>query len=129
MRRRLALAAVAALLVVGGAACGSDDDDEVAEDEPAASDTTGTEATTTVGLEAKDISFTPTELELEAGDAVIEVENTGQLLHNLTIEDLDIDQDVAGGESIEVPVSAEAGTYTFVCKYHVDQMTGTITVG
>lgn len=127
MRRRLALA-VAALLVAGGAACGSDDD-EVAEDEPATSATTGAEAATTVGLEAKDISFTPTELELEAGDAVIEVENTGQLLHNLTIEDLDIDEDVAGGESIEVPVSAEAGTYTFVCKYHVDQMTGTITVG
>ena len=122
MRRRLALAAVAALLVGGGAACGSDDDDEAAEDEPAVADAT------TVALEAADISFTPTELELEAGETVIELENTGQLLHNLTIEDLEVDEDVEGGRSIEVPVTAEAGTYTFVCKYHADQMTGTITV-
>lgn len=128
MRRRVALAIVV-LVLGGGAACGSDDDEESTGGDEPAGETTDETGGETVKITAADISFSPTEIQLEAGKTVVfEVENTGQLLHNLTIEELDVDGDVEGGKTVIAPATPEAGTYTFVCKYHPGQMTGTITV-
>lgn len=119
MRRPLALAA--ALLLAGSlAACGSDDDGE--EDAG-----TGGDAFTRV-VEAGDFAFEPTTLEIESGRAVtIELHNTDQVTHSLTIDDLDVDEVAEGGATVRARVSPEPGSYPFRCKFHA-QMTGTLTV-
>ena len=120
MRRPIALAAV--LFVVGSlVACGSDDD---GEDDAG----TGGDAFTRV-LQAADFSFDPTEIEVESGRAVtLQIDNSGEVLHNLSIGDLDVDVDAGPGESGRARITPEPGTYTFQCKYHPSQMQGTLTV-
>jgi plastocyanin len=73
-----------------------------------------------VELEADDFYFAPTVLQGSAGQTVtIELKNEGSAEHNLTIESLDIDQDVEPGESAEVEVTLpQTGTLEFFCKYH-----------
>ena len=120
MRRLLALAA--ALLLAGSvAACGSDDDGE--------QDAGTGGGTFTRVVTAADFSFDPTAIEAESGRAVtIEVNNTGSARHNLTIEELGVDEDVEAGATVRARVTPEPGTYTFRCKYHSARMQGTLTV-
>lgn len=119
--RRLIRLSIATLAVVALAGCASDDKGSDAQDVGAASGTT-------VKLEAVQFSFTPTELELDAGTSKLQVTNSDKVKHNITVDGLDVDRDVDGGSSIEVSVDAKAGTYPFHCEYHPDQMKGTITV-
>jgi len=58
----------------------------------------------------------------------IEVENEGDATHNLTIEGLDVDEDLQPGKTTDVSFDAEPGTYKFHCEYHPSKMKGTITV-
>ena len=120
MRRPLALAS-ALLLAAGLAACGSDDDG--GEDAG-----TGGSAFTRV-VKAADFSFDPVEISVASGRAVtLQLDNTGQVEHNLSIADLDVDVDAGPGESGRARLTAEPGTYTFQCKYHPSRMQGTLTV-
>lgn len=120
MRRLPALAAL--LLAAALAACGSDDDGG-AEDAG-----TGGDALTRV-LEAGDFRFEPAELEIASGRAVtVELHNTDEVEHNLTIGDLEVDRDVGPGATVRTRLTPEPGTYAFRCKYHPSQMTGTLTV-
>ncbi|HVM03835.1 MAG TPA: cupredoxin domain-containing protein [Acidimicrobiales bacterium] len=120
MRRPTALAA--ALFLAGSlVACGSDDDGE--EDAG-----TGGDAFTRV-VQAADFSFDPTEIEVESGRAVtLQIDNSGEVLHNLNIADLEVDVDAGPGESGRARITPEPGTYTFQCKYHPSRMQGTLTV-
>jgi plastocyanin len=120
MRRSSALASV--LLLVGSlAACGSDDDGE--EDAG-----TGGSAFTRV-VEAADFRFDPAEISVESGRAVtLQLDNTGDVEHNISIGELDVDVDAGPGESGRARITPEPGTYTFQCKYHPSQMQGTLTV-
>jgi plastocyanin len=121
VRRAFALPAVVitlALLLVG---CGGDDDDESSSDE--------TPSGPTETIEAKDFSFDPSEVRLEAGKEVtLVLDNQGDVEHNLTVEDLDVDKDAEPGETANAPVTPDAGSYDFHCEYHPDRMQGTITV-
>jgi plastocyanin len=64
----------------------------------------------------------------EAGSYTLR--NDGVALHNLTIEEAGLDIDLQPGESEEVDVDLDAGTYGMVCSYHVAQgMTGALVVG
>ncbi len=57
------------------------------------------------------------------------VTNDGAALHNLTIEEAGIDEDVQPGQSTTIDIDLEPGEYEMVCEYHVAQgMTGTLTV-
>lgn len=81
----------------------------------------GTEQVTgaTVSLEAGDSFFGPTCASgVPAGTVTLTVENTGRQLHNVTVADQGIDQDVAAGETITVQVEVGAAPQQFVCKYH-----------
>ena len=71
-------------------------------------------------LELDDDYFEPTVLEGEPGQVLtLELKNEGGSEHNLTISELDIDQDVEAGETANVEVTfPETGTLTFFCKYH-----------
>jgi plastocyanin len=56
--------------------------------------------------------------------------NDGVALHNLTIEEAALDIDLQPGESREIDIDLDAGTYGMVCSYHVAQgMTGAVVVG
>ena len=60
------------------------------------------------------------------------VRNEGRNLHNVTIAETEISEDVRPGKSFRLaPVGSrlEPGTYEIVCRYHVNLgMTGQITV-
>jgi plastocyanin len=107
--------AVVALL---GAACGGDSGDDGGAGGGGAAAT----------LTASNFAFDPTSLTAAAGGS-IDFTNEDDAEHNFTIEDLDIDEDAEGGDSITVDLGdAEAGTYDFFCKYHKDSMTGTLEI-
>lgn len=76
-----------------------------------------------VEVELDDDYFEPTVLEGKPGERVtLELKNEGGSEHNLTIEELKIDQDVEPGDEAEVEVTfPESGTLTFYCKYHRGQ--------
>lgn len=122
MPRRAALLATALLVALGGVACGSDDDEDEA--------TSGGEgATKTVAIKAADFAFDPKTIELKAGEKVtFVIDNGDQVDHNLTVDGLGVDQDVAPGRTAQADATAKAGTFAYFCEFHPAQMTGTITV-
>lgn len=67
-----------------------------------------------------------------APDRAFVIKNEGSNLHNVTIVETDISEDIQPGEKFELdPVGAELdpGTYHIVCRFHGDRgMTGEITV-
>ena len=71
-------------------------------------------------LEADDLYFEPTVLKGTAGQSItIEVANEGSALHNFSLTEQSISQDVKPDESIEVDVAfPDSGTLLFFCKYH-----------
>ncbi len=120
------VAAFAAVLLAGVvlAGCGSDDTGGTIAEPPAAD-------VRKVEVKAAEFAFNPTEIQLTAGEDVqFTVTNGDQVEHSLTIEGLGVDQDVEGGKSAEAPVTErlKAGTYNYECKYHPQQMKGTVTV-
>lgn len=56
---------------------------------------------------------------------------TAPLLHNLSLDEQEIDVDVLAGEQVAVTVTfPDTGTVTFYCKYHLDNgQAGVLTVG
>ena len=123
MRRAMALPAVVLALTLVLAGCGDDGNDDSSDN---ASDTP---SGPTKDLTAQDFAFDPTEITVEAGrEVTFVVDNKDSAEHNLTIADLDVDQDVEGGETANATVTPDAGSYQFHCKYHPDQMKGTVTV-
>jgi plastocyanin len=75
----------------------------------------------------KDFAFDPTTLDVSAGEHTITITNTGSVEHSFTLDDDSVSQDVEAGESATVTFDATE-TIGFHCKYHPDQMTGTLTV-
>jgi plastocyanin len=123
----IALGLVSIVLVAG---CGGDDGESseggtTTIGDVAANDhgTKDVSAESKVELELDDDYFEPTVLEGKPGERVtLELKNEGGSEHNLTIDELKIDQDVEPGEEAEVEVTfPESGTLTFFCKYHSDR--------
>jgi plastocyanin len=123
VRRLYALPALVLALTLVLAGCGDDNGDSSSDK---ASDTP---SGPTKDITAQDFKFDPTDITVEAGrEVTFVVDNKDSAEHNLTIEDLDVNKDVEGGEKINASVTPDAGSYQFHCKYHPDQMRGTITV-
>ena len=110
------LAAVVALMLTS-AACSSDDGGG-STDGGGAADMTVT---------AKDFEFDPSTIDVASGETTIEVTNTGAVEHSFTLDDDSVSQDIEPGESQTVTVNLTATT-GFHCKYHPEQMTGTLNV-
>jgi len=148
------LVLLACLTIIGGAtaACGDDDSGGSSE----GSTTTGSEAssgTTPVSLEgevndhgtetaegtapslsieADDYFFGPTFVQAEAGATItIEIANEGDATHTFTIDDLNIDETIDAGSSVEVEVTApDSGSLNFYCRFHRARgMQGAVFVG
>ena len=111
MRKVVLVVLVMAALAAG---CGGDDDDEVD------AGSQGDSSATTVELAAKDFEFDPATLDAEAGDTItVEVTNEGEAPHTFTVEELDIDEEIAPGESAQVEVTVpDSGGFEFVCRFH-----------
>jgi len=72
-----------------------------------------------VSIEAGDSFFAPTCVtDLPAGSITLTVRNSGRALHNVTVESLGIDEDVAAGQTITVTVRVGSSPLPFFCKYH-----------
>lgn len=74
-------------------------------------------------IEADDFYFKPTFIKATPGASVnIEVENEGDTSHTFTIEDLDVDEQVAVGQKSETTFTLpSSGVVNFVCTIHVGQ--------
>jgi plastocyanin len=109
----------AALCVALLPACGE-------EEEP------GSSVSQTAELEAFDYYFEPTSLQVELGSEVtIEFTNNGSVLHSFSAPDLDVEVEAGNGEEATVTFTApdQPGSFDFFCKYHADDMNGTISIG
>jgi len=126
MRVRMRLLAVLATVALLGAACGGDSGGD------AGTTTTPPDGGNGVGeaqaLTALDDEFNPADVTVDSG-GTIDFRNEGENVHNFSITEEDISQDVAAGQSTTVIIDLEAGTYEFVCVYHeAAGMTGNLTV-
>lgn len=85
-----------------------------------------------VTIRANEYEFDPTTIEADPGETIdLEFINEGDVHHTFTIEELDLDQDGASGETIAAAftVPVEDSTLVWVCRFHPSQMTGEIVVG
>lgn len=81
-----------------------------------------------VAVSAGDLFFDPAELHLRAGERVeLVVANDGAVDHNLTIQRLDVHQQLDVGETERITIEPDAGTYVYLCGYHT-KMRGTLVV-
>ena len=117
-KRLYVMLAAATALTLAGAACSSDDGG-------GSSDAGGGAADMTVTV--KDFEFDPSTIDVSSGETTIEITNTGAVEHSFTLDDDSVSQDIEPGESQTVTVDLTA-TAGFHCKYHPDQMTGTLQV-
>lgn len=129
MRKLLVPLLVAALVVAG---CGGDDDDgggeTAAADAPVEleGDVTNegtaeaTGDTAEVEVEVDDNYFSPTFIQASPGATVtVTLTNAGARPHTFTVDALGIDEELSGGDPVEVEVTVpESGATAFYCRFH-----------
>jgi plastocyanin len=83
-----------------------------------------------VKLVASDFKYDKASLSFKSGSQVkIEVSNSGNVQHNFTFEEANVNQDIGPGEDATVSFTAPAaGSFKFFCEYHPAKMTGTLTI-
>lgn len=116
--KRVLICAIAAIALLG--ACGEPEDDASGD------------VSHEVSLEAYDFYFEPTEFSFDLGERVtIDYINNGEATHSFTAPDLDIDIEADSAETTEFKFSVpdQPGIFDFYCKYHPDEMKGTISLG
>jgi plastocyanin len=126
--RRIAVLALVALLVPFAAACGGDED--------GGGDGNGDGAAAqTIEISASDFQFDPADLTADPGEITFMLTNDGEFPHALEIEGEGVEESsdqINAGDSTELTVSLEDGTYEIYCPVgdHKDRgMVGTLTVG
>ena len=122
MRYPQAAAAILAI-ALAALACGGDDE--------AGLDGNGTASSPQlVEVTAKDFSFVPAKLRGTVGAPIeITLKNTGQVSHTFTIDEFNVDTELAAGEKTTVTVlPSEPGEFTYYCRFHEGRgMRGVIT--
>jgi uncharacterized cupredoxin-like copper-binding protein/uncharacterized membrane protein len=88
---------------------------------------------TVVEVTATDLAFDPTTITIDAGEPVnLRLVNRGQILHDLTIPDLDVTLAAEPGETVTTGITVDTpGSHEFLCTVpgHADAgMHGTLTV-
>jgi plastocyanin len=127
MRRPVLTLLVALSLLAAG--CGDDGDDGATGDTAEeTSSTTSTTAATDGGeagaggeveLTAANFQFDPATLTVPSGTVTIQLTNEDDAAHTVTIDELDVDVEVPGGESAPVEVTVpESGEVVFYCRFH-----------
>lgn len=138
--------AIVALVVVTLVACGgggdkSDDGSSASSTPPSTIQVAGVSAvvrgekaaTDGMDVEIDDNYFKPNILTGASGRSVtLKFDNEGKSLHNVSISEQSISQDVEAGKSASVKVTfPSTGEVAFFCKYHKDEsgMAGVLRVG
>ena len=126
MRKVVLVAVLTVALVAAG--CGGDDDDADVD----SGSQSGTGGETSVVVSADDFAFDPATVDAEAGETLtLEIQNVGDAPHTFTVDELDIDEEIPSGESIEVEVTVpDSGGVDFYCRFHEGRgMKGAIGAG
>jgi plastocyanin len=127
---------LAALLVATTAACSSDDTQSDfaggstgAVESQAAGGGLGCESPVeTAKITIADLAFHPDCFELPPGTSTLAVQNTDDVDHTFTIDEVELNEGIDPGETAAVDVSAiNDGVWPFHCSIH-PQMTGFLTV-
>jgi len=125
IRRMLAALGIVALLAT---ACGGDDGGSPAASGDDGGGGAGGGGGASVTLTAADFSFDPGSVTAAAGDT-IELSNEGESPHNLQADEAGLDEDVDPGKTVAIDLAdVEPGTYDFICKFHPDDMKGTLEI-
>jgi plastocyanin len=121
----------AALLVAStAAACSSDDtQSNGAGESQAAGGEQGCESPVeTAKITIADLAFHPDCFELPPGTSTLAVQNTDDVDHTFTMDEVELNEGIDPGETAAVDVSAiNDGVWPFHCSIH-PQMTGFLTV-
>lgn len=124
----LRLAAFLVVTALAAAACGGDDGDSGSDNGGDGGDGGGAQS---VEVTAADFAFDPVTIQAEPGQEVeVTLVNDDSTDHTFTVEELDVEAQAAGGESVSVTFTApDLGSVEFFCQFHAEQMRGEITVG
>jgi len=129
---------VAAVIVVAFVGCSSDADvglpaggEPTAGGSPSgvqptiAASATGSEGpdggTANADVVATSFRFDPSTIEVDEGDDLTVANGEETVDHTFTIEDEDVDEILPAGDEANVRADLPAGTYTVICRFHVDQ--------
>jgi uncharacterized cupredoxin-like copper-binding protein len=130
MLKRFAVLIVASFCVVALlAACGGGSKDDSTSSSGASGGTSGSQT-----IDMTEMKFSPNTFTVKAGEKVtVKLENKGTVVHDFSIDSLNVHQDVQAGKSGTVTFTApsSAGTVDFYCNqpgHKAAGMTGTITV-
>ncbi len=80
-----------------------------------------------IALTADNFAFSPTAIEVKAGDEIYIENANASTPHTFTIDGTDVDVTLTPGEVSEAAIDLDPGTYDFHCRFH-SVMTGTLTV-
>ena len=111
----------AAFLVLLGVACGS-------SSVPRASSSGGAGAAKSATVTIKNISFQPDRVQISAGQSVTWKFEDGQVPHSVTADDKSFDSGVKTSGEFTHRFD-KAGTYSYFCTVHPQQMKATVVVG
>lgn len=117
--KKVSIVSGALALALVGVACGEDSEDSGGQEQ-------------SFTVQAFDNYFEPTSLQFEPGaDVSLSLENSGSVSHSITIPDLDFEAEAQSGDTIDNSFVApdEPGSLDFYCKFHPDEMKGTISIG
>ena len=125
MRTSSSLFAVVLVLALAATACGKENAGSggtitIAGQEANDHGTKEISGESSLELEQDNYYFEPTILKGTAGQKItLELSNEGSALHNFSITDQGIDEDVPSEEKAEVTLTfPQSGTLVFFCKYH-----------
>jgi plastocyanin len=76
---------------------------------------------TNADVTAESFAFDPATIEVEEGDDIAVVNADETVDHTFTIEEEDVDEILPAGGEADVRADLPAGTYTVICRFHVDQ--------
>jgi len=128
MRRRTHLLPALLLAAVALGACGGDDGHGDAHGDAGAP----AEGARTVEVSADDFAFDPAEITAEAGEDLAIALTSEDMVHDLTIDELDFHVDAGRGDTVEGGLTVdEPGEYTYYCSvpgHRSAGMEGTLTV-
>ena len=123
--RMVALLAVLTLLT---AACSSDTSSSApggggsssSSESGSGADTLDVSGMSNADIEADDFTFAPATLVGTAGQTItLTVTNNGSASHTFTIDDQNVDEELEGGDSVEVSVTfPDSGSVRFYCRFH-----------
>jgi len=112
------------VLVLSIAACSNDDNESGGAEETPQPETVDVEVT------IEDFSFDPAVIDINLGDEIaVELANDGDEKHTFTVSEFFVDEELASGEDTDVSFTPnEPGEFTFFCRFHPNEMQGSIRV-